>query len=121
MSAISTQTLFLSETSFLPTDPRLCSRKSTHMNPSTDPTCLFNLDGQVAVVTGGGTGTHPVNHVSWPHSRLPVQGIGLMIATSLEHNGATVYIVGRRLDVLQKAAFENNVRPSSSSRSLAPE
>jgi len=60
------------------------------MNPSTDPTCLFNVEGQVAVVTGGGT------------------GIGLMIATSLEHNGATVYIIGRRLDVLQKAALENN-------------
>ncbi|KAG8214682.1 hypothetical protein J3R82DRAFT_9760 [Butyriboletus roseoflavus] len=60
------------------------------MNSSTDPSCLFTVEGQVAVVTGGGT------------------GIGLMVASSLEHNGATVYIIGRRLDVLQKAALENN-------------
>ncbi|KAF9241084.1 hypothetical protein BU15DRAFT_87329 [Melanogaster broomeanus] len=45
---------------------------------------------QIAVVTGGGT------------------GIGLMISTALENNGATVYIVGRRLDVLEKAASEHN-------------
>jgi NADP-dependent 3-hydroxy acid dehydrogenase YdfG len=36
-------------------------------------------------------------------------GIGLMMATALENNGATVYIVGRRGDVLEKAAAENNV------------
>lgn len=35
-------------------------------------------------------------------------GIGLMMATALEHNGATVYIIGRRGDVLKKAAKENN-------------
>jgi hypothetical protein len=26
------------------------------MNSSTDPACLFTVEGQVAVVTGGGTG-----------------------------------------------------------------
>ncbi|KAE9396276.1 NAD(P)-binding protein [Gymnopus androsaceus JB14] len=54
------------------------------------PLRLFNVEGLVAVVTGGGT------------------GIGLMMAAALENNGAIVYIVGRRLDVLQQAAQENN-------------
>ena len=37
-------------------------------------------------------------------------GIGLMMATTLENNGAVVYILGRRLHVLEKAATENAVR-----------
>ncbi|KAJ6584509.1 hypothetical protein B0H19DRAFT_980134 [Mycena capillaripes] len=52
------------------------------------PQHLFNVDGLVAVVTGGGS------------------GIGRMMAAALENNGATVYIVGRRLDVLQTATTE---------------
>ncbi|KAF3062355.1 Rhamnolipids biosynthesis 3-oxoacyl-[acyl-carrier-protein] reductase [Daldinia childiae] len=48
---------------------------------------LFNAKGIVAVVTGGGT------------------GIGLMITKALATNGASkVYIIGRRLQVLQQAA-----------------
>lgn len=41
------------------------------------------------MITGGGT------------------GIGLMFATALENNGAKVYIVGRRKEVLEKAVQEN--------------
>ncbi|KAK9320429.1 hypothetical protein V1517DRAFT_280012 [Lipomyces orientalis] len=46
---------------------------------------LFSVEGLVCVVTGGGT------------------GIGLMMATALENNGAIVYIIGRRLNVLENA------------------
>ncbi|EUC39953.1 hypothetical protein COCMIDRAFT_31009 [Bipolaris oryzae ATCC 44560] len=48
-------------------------------------TDLFSVEGLVAVITGGGT------------------GIGLMIAKALEHNGAIVYILGRREEVLKNA------------------
>jgi len=53
---------------------------------------LFNVDGLIVVITGGGT------------------GLGLMMAKALESNGATVYILGRRLEVIQEAASENNKR-----------
>ncbi len=47
---------------------------------------LYDLQGRVALVTGGGT------------------GIGWMIARGLAANGAKVYITGRRKEVLEKAA-----------------
>lgn len=59
-------------------------------NSLSDMQSLFNVDGLVAVVTGGGT------------------GIGLMIAKALEANGAIVYIVSRRLDVLETSANEHS-------------
>jgi len=57
-----------------------------------DLNTLFGVEGLVAVVTGGAT------------------GIGLMIATALETNGAIVYIVGRRMDALNKAVNERSRR-----------
>ncbi|KAF2732415.1 NAD(P)-binding protein [Polyplosphaeria fusca] len=47
---------------------------------------LFDVKNYVCVVTGGGT------------------GIGLMSAQALAANGAKVYITGRRLEALEKAA-----------------
>ncbi|KAH8085989.1 NAD-P-binding protein [Cristinia sonorae] len=55
-----------------------------------DVATLFNVQGMVAVITGGGT------------------GIGLMMAKALENNGATVYIVANRLEILEEAARNNN-------------
>ncbi|KAH9885550.1 NAD(P)-binding protein [Xylariomycetidae sp. FL2044] len=64
--------------------------------PSFNAADLFNVKGLVAVVTGGGT------------------GIGLMMAQALEENGAVVYIIGRRKEVLEKAAAtakHSNIHP----------
>ncbi|KAK0232652.1 hypothetical protein IW262DRAFT_1258289 [Armillaria fumosa] len=47
---------------------------------------IMSLNGRVGLVTGGGT------------------GIGFTIAKAFAANGAKVYITGRRLDVLEKAA-----------------
>ncbi|CAG8532283.1 10153_t:CDS:2 [Paraglomus occultum] len=51
---------------------------------------LFSVKGKVALVTGGGT------------------GIGYMIAKALVCNGANVYIVSRKIKVLEKAASSLN-------------
>ncbi|KAL2070034.1 hypothetical protein VTL71DRAFT_14714 [Oculimacula yallundae] len=55
---------------------------------SLDAASLFSVKGLVAVITGGGS------------------GIGLMMAKALEANGATVYIIGRRLESLERAASQ---------------
>ena len=76
---------------------------------------LFSVEGKVAVVTGGDTGMRYYLsrsvEVVWliRHADDFYEGIGLMIATVLENNGAIVYILGRRLEVLEKAAKENAV------------
>ncbi|KAK3346352.1 hypothetical protein B0T25DRAFT_592591 [Lasiosphaeria hispida] len=60
------------------------------MSPSLEANAVFRVDGMVAVITGGGT------------------GIGLIMARALAANGAAkVYILGRRLEVLENAAKEN--------------
>lgn len=51
---------------------------------------LYDLNGLVALVTGGGT------------------GIGLMIAQGLAANGTKVYITGRRKEVLDRVVAEWN-------------
>ncbi|KAH8685498.1 short-chain dehydrogenase/reductase [Tricladium varicosporioides] len=55
-----------------------------------DAASLYNVDGLVAVITGGGS------------------GLGLVMAKALEANGAAkVYIVGRTLEKLEKAAKQS--------------
>ncbi|KAH8886951.1 NAD(P)-binding protein [Thozetella sp. PMI_491] len=52
---------------------------------------LFRVDGMVAVITGGGS------------------GIGLIMAKALANHGASkVYILGRRMDVLESAAQQHS-------------
>ncbi|KAL4902749.1 hypothetical protein BDW74DRAFT_169337 [Aspergillus multicolor] len=59
------------------------------MSASINPSTIFRVDGIVAVITGGGS------------------GIGLTMTRALAANGAKrVYILGRRLSVLEEAAAE---------------
>ncbi|KAI1394897.1 NAD(P)-binding protein [Hypoxylon fuscum] len=62
---------------------------------SVQPNDLFGVKDLIAVVTGGGS------------------GIGLMITQALEANGAIVYIIGRRKEILEEAtstAKHGNIR-----------
>lgn len=100
-------------TGLLDPDPVEVRPPESHLHPSN----IFDVEGLVAVVTGGGTGTSvdPTFMQCLLHRGNPVHhryalGIGLMMATALENNGATVYIVGRRKEVLEKAAREHSVR-----------
>ncbi|KAI9106047.1 hypothetical protein DFS34DRAFT_601962 [Phlyctochytrium arcticum] len=56
--------------------------------PDFSPKNLFNVQGKIALVTGGGT------------------GIGKMIAASLVQNGAKVYIASRKKEVVEETAKE---------------
>lgn len=68
-----------------------------------DPNALFGVKGLVAAITGGGTGAIYFFYLASFILTLS-KGIGLMIAQALEANGATVYILGRRQEALDKAA-----------------
>ncbi|KAF7299438.1 2OG-Fe oxygenase [Mycena indigotica] len=71
--------------------PQIAESQPLHRSDSgseLSPHRLFDVQGLVAVITGGGS------------------GIGRMMAAALENNGATVYIIGRRLDVLQSTVEE---------------
>ncbi|ROV92550.1 hypothetical protein VMCG_08949 [Cytospora schulzeri] len=80
---------------------------SSSFTPSLAAADLFSVNGLVAVVTGGAT------------------GIGLMIVKALEENGAKVYIVGRRKEVLEKVAKEEskhgNIIPLQGDASSKPD
>jgi NADP-dependent 3-hydroxy acid dehydrogenase YdfG len=62
---------------------------------------LFGVKDYVAVVTGAAT------------------GMGLMAAQTLANNGARVYLVGRRQDLLQKAADVINSEECNNGKAIA--
>ena len=96
-----------------------------------DRSSLFSCEGLIVVITGGGTGNPPILihklSPNNPHSPPPTQdnspkevnktntGIGLSMTRALAQNGATVYIIGRRLETLTAAAASVNSTPTSPS------
>ena len=70
--------------------------ESLHLNT------IFNLQGRVALVTGGGT------------------GIGWQIASGLAQNGAKVYITGRRKETLENAAKDFAGKHKDATGSIVP-
>jgi NAD(P)-dependent dehydrogenase (short-subunit alcohol dehydrogenase family) len=79
-------------------DQHPASHDGTALAHYSDPTQIFSVKGLVALITGGGS------------------GIGLMMARALAEGGAhRVYILGRRLDVLTKAADSINAGSKLSS------
>jgi short-subunit dehydrogenase involved in D-alanine esterification of teichoic acids len=73
---------------------------------------LFDVKGLIVVITGGGTGMSGSSRTCLPgkfcedqtHETNKKSGVGLMLTQALASNGAIVYIIGRRLDLLEAAA-----------------
>lgn len=81
------------------------STSNTHINMSTtdfSSSNLFKVDGLTAVITGAGS------------------GLGLYSAQALAQNGCKVYILGRRLEVLQEAANRFNDNSKDGAGKLIP-
>ena len=72
------------------------------MSESLHSNTIFNLQGRVALVTGGGT------------------GIGWQIASGLAQNGAKVYITGRRKETLENAAKAFAEKRKDATGSIVP-
>lgn len=68
---------------------------------------LFDLQGVVAVVTGGGTVSSC--HFIKQADNECLQGIGMMIGSTLVANGATVYIIGPKQEDLDRYSYSPNV------------
>ena len=65
---------------------------------------IANMQGLVALITGGGSGMSV--SIKMRNDDTQLCRSGLMIAKGYSANGAKVYITGRHLDVLEKAAAE---------------